>query len=57
MNAGSTRVPYETWLRVLPVAKPGGVGSWQHAVWYDPVAMTVSRSIRPGLTTLKQEKK
>jgi hypothetical protein len=51
MNAGSTGVPYETWLRVLAVAKPGAVGSWQHAVWYDPVAMTVSRSIRSRLPT------
>jgi hypothetical protein len=45
MNAGSIGVPYETWLRVLPVATLRAVGSWQHAVWYD-LAMTLSRSIR-----------
>jgi hypothetical protein len=32
-----------------------GVGYWQHAVWYDP-AMTLSWSIRPSSTDLKQEK-
>jgi hypothetical protein len=37
MNAGSTRVPYETWLRVLPVAKPGG--GW---------ILAACRVVRPG---------